>query len=306
MKRLYFLIFAFFIYLNTFAQVDTLHFLAVGDWGRQGKFLQKETANMMGKYADENPAEFIISTGDNFYEYGISSVYDTLIQLSFENIYTAKSLHIPWYITFGNHDYALEPKAQIELSKVNPRWKFPSSYYSIDEELKDGTRIQFLFLDTNPFVQKYYTYGEKYPELKKFAEQLSKEDWKQQLKWLESSLKNCDADWKIVVGHHTVLSGGNHGNTKELVEYLKPLFEKYGVQMYICGHDHDIQYLKDKGVNYFVSGAGSELRETGKIDETVFSASINAFLSVKVSGSTAELKFISYTGETLFETKVKR
>ncbi len=306
MKRLILLLSFAAITLCSYAQESRIHFLAIGDWGRQGMHLQKETADMMGKYADENPAEFVISTGDNFYEYGISSVYDSLIQKSFENIYTAASLQIPWYITFGNHDYAADPKAQIELTKFNPRWKFPSSYYSIDKELEDGTRIQFLFLDTNPFVQKYYTYGEKYPELKNFAEQVSKEDWKQQLKWLESSLKNCDADWKIVVGHHPVLSGGKHGNTKELEEYVKPLLEKYGVQMYICGHDHDIQYLKENGVNYLVSGAGSELRPTGSIPQTVYSASINGFLSSKITGKNAELKFISVTGETLYQTIINR
>ena len=58
----------------------------------------------------------------------------------------------------------------------------------------------------------------------------------------------------------------------ELVARLKPLLEKYGVQAYLAGHEHDLQYLRDAGpVHYFVSGAGSEVRGTGKNEHTIFS-----------------------------------
>lgn len=306
MKKLFLFIFVFLSFVNAYPQNDALHFLAIGDWGREGKFLQKETADIMGKYAESNPAKFIVSTGDNFYEMGIKSTDDPLIKSSFENIYTSESLQIPWYITFGNHDYGFSAKAQLDLSKINKRWKFNSSYYSVDEELSDGTKIQLLFVDTNPFIENYKTITEKNKDWQNSADQLNQQDWKQQLKWLESSLKNCDADWKIVIGHHPVFSGGWHGNSKEMMEYFKPLFEKYGVQMYICGHEHDIQYLKENNVNYFVSGAGSELRETNKISQSVFAQSINAFLSVKISRDKALLKFVSLYGDSVFETEINK
>lgn len=306
MKKLLLALFILAISVNCYSQDSSLHFLAIGDWGREGKHLQKETADAMGKFAEINPAKFIVSTGDNFYEYGIKSVDDPLIKLSFEDIYTAPSLQVPWYITFGNHDYGYNPKAQIELSKVNNRWKFPSAYYSIDEELADGTRIQFLFVDTNPFIEKYKIKTDKNTDWHNQADQLNDADWQQQLKWLESSLANCDADWKIVIGHHPALSGGKHGTAKEINKYFKPLFEKYGVQMYICGHEHDIQYLKENGVNYFVSGAGSELRKTGLIEQSVFADSINAFLSARIFGNKAVMKFVSVNGDVVFETELKR
>lgn len=307
MRKLLLLLLLLLSSVNLYAQTDGLHFFAIGDWGRNGNFLQKETSDMMGKYADENPVKFIVSTGDNFYETGIKSVNDTLVKSSFEDIYTSKSLQVPWYITLGNHDYGDNAQAQLDLTKVNPRWKFPSRYYSTEEELSDGTKITFLFVDTNPFILKYLKFNEKETELtQKSVDDLNAQGWEQQLKWIETTLKNCDADWKIVVGHHPVFSGGKHKGAKELQEHFKPLFEKYGVQMYICGHDHDIQYLKENNVNYFVSGAGSELRENHKIDQTVFNASINAFLSVKVFSAKALLKFISFNGEVIFETEIKR
>jgi len=307
MKRsLFVIVFTFFTVIYIYAQQDALHFLAIGDWGREGKHLQKETADAMAKYADENPVSFIISTGDNFYETGIKTVDDPLVKISFEDIYSANSLQVPWYATLGNHDYGDNAQAQIDLMKVNARWKMPSRYYSTDEELSDGTKIQFLFIDTNPFILNYLKFDEKETELSQSSvDDLNKQGWEAQLKWIESSLKNCDADWKIVIGHHPVYSGGKHKGAKELQQHLKPLLEKYGVQMYICGHDHDIEYLKENNVNYFVSGAGSVLRETKVIEQTVFSQSINAFLSVKVTHDKALLKFVTVNGDVIFETEIK-
>ncbi len=53
-----------------------------------------------------------------------------------------------------------------------------------------------------------------------------------------------------------VWSVAEHGPTKELVKDLKPMLEQYGVTAYFCGHDHNMQHIRDSGVEYFVVGAG--------------------------------------------------
>jgi len=53
-----------------------------------------------------------------------------------------------------------------------------------------------------------------------------------------------------------VWSVAEHGPTKELVKDLKPIMERYGVDAYFCGHDHNMQHIRDTGVEYFVVGAG--------------------------------------------------
>jgi tartrate-resistant acid phosphatase type 5 len=55
--------------------VGALHFLALGDWGRNGENYQKEVAEGMGKAAHDIGARFIIATGDNFYPNGVASVF---------------------------------------------------------------------------------------------------------------------------------------------------------------------------------------------------------------------------------------
>ena len=59
-----------------------------------------------------------------------------------------------------------------------------------------------------------------------------------QLQWFEQRLAADRSAWKIVVGHHPTLSSGNHGEAPAVVERVKPLLERYGVQVYFNGHEH--------------------------------------------------------------------
>ena len=51
----------------------------------------------MGRIGEDLDVEFIISTGDNFYEDGLTGVGDPSFLQSFSQIYNAKSLQKPWY-----------------------------------------------------------------------------------------------------------------------------------------------------------------------------------------------------------------
>jgi hypothetical protein len=77
----------------------------------------------MGKAAHTVEADFIVSTGDNFYPSGVASVQDPLWKRSFEDVYTAFSLQEEWYPVLGNHDYDGDAQAQIEYSRISRRWR---------------------------------------------------------------------------------------------------------------------------------------------------------------------------------------
>lgn len=76
----------------------------------------------------------------------------------------------------------------------------------------------------------------------------------------KEQLSTSTADWLFMFGHYPVWNVGSNGPTQNLVTYLNPLLQKYNVDAYICGHEHNIQHIKDPnfGVNYYISGAGHQ------------------------------------------------
>ena len=260
-----------------------LSFLAIGDFGRHGAFTQKEVARDMGAVADILDLDFTIAVGDNFYPSGVQSTKDYQWISSFESIYTHHSLHNPWYVALGNHDYEGNIQAQIDYTKISRRWEMPETYYEKLIEIDQNKFLQLLIIDTNPFVSKYQKNTAKYLAI-------DKQDTQEQLAWLRSKLENKDPKivWRIVVGHHPLYSGGKRKEAKETIEIkniFEPIFDKYQVDAYICGHEHDLQIIRknNKKLTQFLSGAGSELRETGKTEGTLFADSVPGFMAFTLS-----------------------
>lgn len=62
-----------------------------------------------------------------------------------------------------------------------------------------------------------------------------------------------------------------------------PLFETYGVQLVLAGHDHDYQRSEQiKGVTYVVSGGAALLRPARRADFSVAAWSILHFTDITV------------------------
>jgi tartrate-resistant acid phosphatase type 5 len=299
------------VFLITFANLhlfaQDINFIAIGDWGREGKYLQKETADAMGVYAEQNSTKFVITLGDNIYNTGVTGTDDPKWQTCFELVYTAPSLQIPWYASLGNHDYYGNVQAQIDYTQMSTRWKMPARYYSFENVIDGQTTVLFLIIDTNPFLESYRNM-KRDGFYDSFIDEVNSQNTEIQLKWIDSILSASSSKWKIVAGHHPVFTGGEHGNTEELIQKLEPLLEKHKVDMYLAGHDHDLQYLKKEGnsVNYFVSGAGSKLRETSAMEYTKFCKSINGFLGVTLSADNIKAIFTDYNGSNLYEAEIKK
>jgi len=288
--------------LDVKRQKGSLNFMVIGDWGRMGEFHQTEVAQQMDSFAQKTNAKFIIATGDNFYDNGVRSVEDPQWFGSFENIYKGAALQRDWFVVLGNHDYQGNPQAEIDYSKISRRWNMPSRYFAISKKISDNVSAKFIFIDTSPFVESYQKNAEQYSDV-------AKQDTVKQLKWLDSVLANSPEQWKIVAGHHPIYSTGSaHGNTPELFTNVKPLLEKYHVQLYLAGHEHDLQHQKPKDsyVEYVVSGAGSETRPTGKSDITEFSRDVSGFALLSINSDSLKINFIDYQGTIIYRGLKKR
>ena len=89
-------------------------------------------------------------------------------------------------------------------------------------------------------------------------------------------------------------SGGEHGSALEVRAAFGPLFERYGVDLAIAGHEHDYERTipirestttTSTDVTYVVTGGGgAPLYPAATSTWTAFSASRNEYLKVTVSG----------------------
>jgi tartrate-resistant acid phosphatase type 5 len=292
---------------SLFYQPKALRFIAMGDWGRNGADHQQEVAAQMGRTANVFYPQFIISTGDNFYPSGVASEWDPLWHYSFENIYTDFRLQWDWYPVLGNHDYKSDPDAQVRYSKISRRWQMPARYYSKLLPLSGDTasKVLFLFIDTNPLIPEFYANAEYGPHVKT-------QDSTRQKKWIEKQLKSAPASvkWKIVIGHHPMYTGGSRTegyDTKAIRRSLEPLFTKYGVDLYIAGHEHSLQHINTNGkLHHFISGAASEKTKAGLIPGSKMAASVYGFMNFSLLRDAIIVQAIDDSGTILYTTRISK
>lgn len=273
-----------------------LNFFVISDWGWSGEKQQQIVADGMATQAEKMGPHFIVSCGDNFQIAGVTSTTDPLWKSNFENVYNQKSLQVDWFPVFGNHDYKGSTQAQIDYSKISPRWKLRDHYYTFVRKINDSISARFIFLDTPPLVNQYHTKG-GYPDV-------AVQDTALQIKWLKEVLANSKEQWKLVFGHHPVYSASTkHGNTLEMIQRVKPLLEKYNAQLYFCGHDHDFQRLREKGktVDYIVTGTGGEPRSSSMNELSLFSNSTPGFSEVSFHADSIRVVFMGANGEPVYQ-----
>jgi hypothetical protein len=242
----------------------SVRFLAIGDTGT-GTEQQQELANVMLRYRQAFPYEFVLMMGDNMY--GGEKPED--FKVKFENVY--KQLlddKVKFYATLGNHDESNQ--------------RFYDFFNMNGEEF-------YRFAKGNV---AFYSLNSNYMD-------------KRQLKWLEEEMAKDTSEWKIVFMHHPPYSsGGKHGSSSSLRSVVEPIFLKYGVNAVFAGHEHFYERVKpQKGIYYFISGAGGKLRpgdvkKGSPLTEKAFDTDMS-FMLLEVAGSELHFQVISRTGATV-------
>lgn len=156
--------------------------------------------------------EFVLATGDVHHFEGVRSVNDPLWMTNYELIYSHPELMIDWFPLLGNHEYRGNTQAVQDYSNVSRRWTMPARYYTKTFADKDMT-IRVVWIDTAPLIDKYRNEKETYPDA-------CKQDYQQQLAWIDSVLTSAKEDWIIVAGHHPFM----------------PKLPKTRVNVWICKH----------------------------------------------------------------------
>jgi len=277
---------------------SSLNFFILSDWGFNGSGSQKKVASAMGVFADKARPRFILTCGDNFQIDGVQSVSDPRWKLNYENVYTDSSLLIPWYPALGNHDYLGNPDAQVEYTLESKYWRMPARYYSFVKQVNSTASVRFIVLDTQDLITQFQN-----RDTALNLEAIT------QYRWLKNLLTGAHEKWIIVTGHHPVFSASAvHGDTEELKVLLKPLLQKYNVDFYICGHDHNFEHAREQGstTEYVITGTGGWARPEGTNERTIFAMSELGFTYVSLSADSANLYFITAdrkVGYSYFKTK---
>lgn len=235
-------------------------FAVIGDWGRKGRFGQREVARSLAAVLPTE-ASCIISVGDNFYNDGVTSVGDPQFNASFESVYSQPRIErLPWYVALGNHDHQGSVQSQILYSHVSSRWNMPARYFA--HWL--SSNLLAIFLDTTPLSSTWS--GEK-------ARKDRDTNPDRQLAWLTATLATAPATTRfVIIGHHNMysMSVADHYGTLSVRDVVEPLLHPYSDRIvgYIAGHEHALMHMQPYGsrypgganIDHFVSGAGSKLR----------------------------------------------
>ncbi len=107
-----------------------------------------------------------------------------------------------------------------------------------------------------------------------------------QFLFLESTLEAWKGRFPIIVFlHHPPFSGGKHGGTEKVQKDLVPLFERFGVDLVLSGHDHNYQRIGPiNDVLYLVTGGGGgPLYAVNPLPETRFSQVVYHYVTLKIT-----------------------
>lgn len=240
LKNLFF-IFIFLFYSNLFSQT-TVKFAAIGDYGLAGPD-ELAVANLVKSW---NP-DFIITVGDNNYEWGSWSTIDTNIgQYYHEYIYpyignfgTGSTVNRFWPC-LGNHD-------------LYTNYGFP--YYNYFTLPNNERYYDYVVGNVHFFSMNSDFGGYEYGGV--IWEPDGIDSNSVQAQWLKQKLAASTSKWKVVYIHHppylSILPG-----YLDIFSKIRWPFKKWGASVVLSGHAHWYERLNLDDFPYFINGLGGE------------------------------------------------
>lgn len=247
---------------------EPVRLAVAGDVGTGGAEAYK-TAEVMDAREEQAPFDALLLLGDNVYENGDP---DKVVERVFEPFGGVLDGVTQVLAVLGNHDVRNDNgPTQAEALGMPGRW------YS-----KTIGNVLIVALDS------------------------TKARDGDQLRWLEQTLAASRPDFTIVIMHHPAFSAGHHGGSLRVQENFVPLFDTYGVDLVLSGHDHDYQRSHNiNGVTYVVTGAAAKLRPTGSEDFTAVSASTHSFVELVIYADRISASAIDHSGTEIDRFEIR-
>lgn len=209
----------------------SVRFAVIGDYGKNNQ-AEADVAALIKSW---NP-DFIITTGDNNYEFGEEATIDQNVGkyyhefiFPYNGAYGQGATSNRFFPCLGNHDWLAAGAAPylnyFTLPGIERYYDFvrgPVHFYAVDSDTNEpdgGTPSSSQGL------------------------------------WLQTQLANSAEPWKIVYFHHPPYnSGAQHGPTYS----MRWPFKQWGATAVITGHEHVYERLIEGGLPYFINGLGGK------------------------------------------------
>ena len=193
--------------------------LAAGDFGVGGAG-QRELGLAMRRFEAQRPAELFLTLGDNDYTASPERFSGSWIS-SFGWLGPA-GMSVAGVL--GNHDLEFGDGGRYEFTTLGLRRRYA---------VRRVGDVELFLLDSNRIDRAQAT-------------------------WLRRALARSTARWRIAAFHHPPYTCGGHQGDEGVQRSWLPLFERYGVQLVLSGHDHNYQrFAARRGVAYVVHGGGN-------------------------------------------------
>ena len=266
----------------------------LGDIGMLNNYLKQNVENIEKTIKKD---DMIVILGDNFYPSGVISKLDAKWN-TFDSIFS--KINNPIFSILGNHDYLQNPVCQIR----NPNWIMDDFYYK-----KEFDNVVLYFLDTVPFDTQYWISKENIERIHNDKIELIKQ---KQLFWLDGELMKNNNKKKIVFGHYPIYSNGVYKSMlNDVHNHLIPLFIKHKINLYVSGHEHNIQYIKKFEnhhlVHQVIIGTSSELRDGidyKKYENSMYDDNFYYFGKLLLYNDYLILQYINIDNEIKYEYKI--
>lgn len=277
---------------------NALTFSVLGDWGAVHDVARLVAAALAAGVKNCN-STFIANVGDNFYMEGVKSERDKRFVKQFGRIWGGTQ--VPWYLILGNHDYHGKHRAQVKyhyLPHKDWRWNMPGYQWSRVFTTEGGMTVQIVGID----VQRMYNFRHR------FGGQRVNPNTDDCFKWFNNVLKCSTADWLIVMGHNPLRSDGKRGVLPQLTKRLNGMLIKYGVNLYLSGHDHHMAHMVEPGshLRSFILGNGCSADTVRrKSGYQVFAQAVPGFATIRVTPCELQAWFYdAWTGEPVHDMRL--
>ncbi|SKB78039.1 Calcineurin-like phosphoesterase [Parapedobacter luteus] len=208
---------------------------------------------------------------------------------------------VPAMPTPGNHDHADTEQGDDRISVF---WR---PQFTLPENGPSGLEESCYFIDVQ---------GVRFISINTERYDVSNDDRKNQREWLERLLADNPNRWTCVVMHHPIYSTKRNRDNAELRKDLKPLFDRYGVDLVLQGHDHTyargmtsipMDDGKSSGTMYVVSVSGPKMADVLQADWMERSADhTQLFHVIDIENDVLRFRALTATGERYDEFELHK